>query len=83
MSDRESAISVDEGASNGGGGAEAQADSSGSAGRKKQKNQKKKFDISLPAQHLVSSCSNLDIAWFNFSLPPSISLSLSPPIVSW
>ena len=76
MSDHESAISVDEGGSSGGGGAEAQADSSGS-GRKKQKNQKKKFDISLPAQHLVSSNSNLDIAWFNFSLPSSISLSLS------
>ena len=50
MSDHESAMSVDEGTSSGG---EAQADSSGS-GRKKQKNQKKRFDISLPAQHLVS-----------------------------
>ena len=28
-------------------------------GGRKQKNQKKKFDISLPAQHLVSGNSNL------------------------
>ena len=70
VSDHESAMSVDEGTNSGGG---AQVDSSGS-GRKKQKNQKKKFDISLPAQHLVSNSSNLDITQFNLFLLPT-----SPP----
>ena len=55
-------MSVDEDPSNGGD-AEAQAqDQAGgesSSSGKKQKNQKKKFDISLPAQHLVSNSSNL------------------------
>lgn len=61
-SDHEAAMSVDEEPSNGGA-AEAQAQDQvqgeSSSGGKKQKNQKKKFDISLPAQHLVSNSSNL------------------------
>ena len=51
-------MSVDEEPSNGEAQAQDQAQGESSGGGKKQKNQKKKFDISLPAQHLVSNSSN-------------------------
>ena len=84
-SDHEAAMSVDEEPSSGGD-AEAQAEDQALQGEssscgKKQKNQKKKFDISLPAQHLVSWTYKCGLQC-NPSL--SLSLSLSPlPIVSW
>jgi hypothetical protein len=68
-------MSVEEGSGSAGGtGADARSSSIGGGGDKKQKNQKKKFDISLPAQHLVSNGSYLDITWFN-----NLSLPLPPP----
>ena len=55
-SNHEAAISVDEDTNNGRGAqSQVQDERSSSGGSRSGKNQKKKFDISLPAQHLVSN----------------------------